>query len=84
MCRSNLQITDFGACRPASADAAALLSQSEHILETIRNGDWKAESPEARLQNPIVSSSASSSPVPGGASDTDAKGVSVSSSVDER
>jgi serine/threonine protein kinase len=44
-CTCCFQITDFGACRPVTNDAEQQLKQSERILETIRNGDWKEEAP---------------------------------------
>lgn len=41
------QITDFGACRPVSAEARAqLLRHCEQVID-IRNGNWKEEARES-------------------------------------
>ena len=42
------QITDFGACRPITNEAKQLLQNSENVLESMRNGDWKEETAESK------------------------------------
>jgi hypothetical protein len=41
-------VTDFGACRSVTDEAAAMLKQSQSALETMRNGDWKEETADSR------------------------------------
>ena len=40
-----MQLTDFGACRALTVRARRQLRESELLLQTIRNGDWKEEDP---------------------------------------
>ena len=48
------QVADFGACRAVTEEACAMLSESEGVLETMRNGDWKEETVEARENNALL------------------------------
>jgi hypothetical protein len=47
-------VADFGACRAVTDEARALLAQSEKVLETMRNGDWKDEDPSGRESNALL------------------------------
>jgi serine/threonine protein kinase len=74
------KLTDFGACRPINAEGFKLLADSTHILENLRDGDWRAaaglveQKPQSGAE-PSVPSSAGSDSMdvegPGQAEDTD-------------
>lgn len=37
----HVKITDFGACRPVTSDAKAIIQTSKTALGQIRDGDWR-------------------------------------------
>ena len=37
----HVKVTDFGACRPVSSEAKAVLKASRHAVQQLRDGDWR-------------------------------------------
>ncbi|CAM9295028.1 unnamed protein product [Chrysoparadoxa australica] len=48
----HIKLTDFGACRPVTAEAKALLRRSKDLVKKLRDGDWRAKTTEAVAVEP--------------------------------
>jgi serine/threonine protein kinase len=47
--RDHIKLTDFGACRPYTPEAAQLLRESRNAIASLRNGDWREQPADERL-----------------------------------
>jgi len=47
----HVKVTDFGACRPISPEAKAVLKASRHAMRQLRDGDWRRMAGEGKGGN---------------------------------